>query len=184
MSKVNSENTYKEEFFEILKEVEDTYYTSSEKNTLRTFIESYEPAKDFDCIKFKGNGKNGSELIDESQPFRDKIAVFICLYSDINLPAIILRDMIQEIGKQSIASWGAPEYLFVLSEKMLEMSNAKYIETFGETLFASMDTYGSCISMDYSNIDVPKILEELNSKKEKNKMILDLIEYFEARNSA
>lgn len=47
-------------------------------------------------------------------------------------------------------------------------------------LFSNMDTYGSCISIDFSNIDVRGILKDLKSKEIKSKLVLDLIEYFEA----
>ncbi|WP_459477002.1 hypothetical protein [Clostridium saccharoperbutylacetonicum] len=44
-----------------------------------------------------------------------------------------------------------------------------------------MDTYGTCISIDFSEINVKGILNELNSKQYKDNLILDLIDYFQTK---
>lgn len=70
--------------------------------------------------------------------------------------------------------------MFILSELLLKETRGTYVETFGEMLFSNMDTYGACISMDFTGIDVEGILNELRQKDPKSKLVLDLIEYFEA----
>lgn len=174
----NNEN-YRDNFLMILDEVKDTYYIPEEAATLLSFIEGYSSVNDFSRISFSESGCKGAEIKDYNHDFRDKVSIFICLNNNIRVPHMLLKDLIQEIGKESRSSWGAPEYLFLLSEQLLKETGVKYIETFGEMLFSNMDTYGSCISIDFSNIDVRGILNDLKSKEIKSKLILDLIEYFE-----
>ncbi len=181
MSQKSTKNNYKENFLNILAEVEDTYYKSQEVSTIRSFIEEYNPTNDLLKICFSSNGGKGIEFKDRNQDFRDKIAIYICLNTDVTVSPLLLSDLIQEIGKASRDSWGAPEYLFLLSERLLKETGGKYIETFGEMLFSNMDTYGACISIDFKDIDVLGILDELKRKEQKGKLILDLIEYFEAQ---
>ncbi|SHJ73492.1 hypothetical protein SAMN02745163_02459 [Clostridium cavendishii DSM 21758] len=181
MSQKSTKNNYKENFLNILAEVEDTYYKSQEISTIRRFIEEYNPTNDFLKICFSRSGGNGIEFKDRNQDFRDKIAIYICLNTDVTVSPLLLSDLIQETGKASRDSWGAPEYLFLLSERLLKETGGKYIETFGEMLFSNMDTYGACIGIDFKNIDILGILDELKRKEQKDKLILDLIEYFEAQ---
>jgi hypothetical protein len=164
----------------ILDEVKETYYLPEEVPLIISFIEGYDYLNDFFRIRFSENGCEGTDFKDDNYDFRDKVSIFICLNNDIKVPNELLRDLIQEIGKKSRSTWGSPEYLFLLSERFLKETGVKYIETFGEMLFSNMDTYGACISIDYTNIDVNGILNELKSIDHKSKLILELIEYFEA----
>jgi hypothetical protein len=163
-----------------LAEVEYTYYKPDEISEIKKFIEEYNPEKDFKRICFSWNGKNGEDFFDSSQDFRDKVSIYICL-NNIKTPPLLLKDLIQEIGKASIEAWGAPDYLFLLSERLLQLTGGTYIKTFGETLFSNMDTYGACISMDFTGIDVIGILDQLNGNQDKDKLTLDLIEYFKSK---
>ncbi|WP_315073562.1 hypothetical protein [uncultured Clostridium sp.] len=181
MIKKSNEYNYRESVLQIMDEVQDTYYKPEEISTIRRFIEEYKQENDFQKICFSWNGGRGEEFKDDSQDFRNKISIYICLNNDIKVPPLLLKDLVQEIGKASVESWGAPEYLFLLSERLLKETEGQYIETFGKTLFSNMDTYGSCICMDFSEINVEGILNELNSKKYKDKFILDLIDYFKSK---
>jgi hypothetical protein len=181
MTQESRTNNYRDDFLKVLWEVKDDYYKDEEVSLLRSFINNYDSRNDFSRICFTWNGRQGSEFKDFNQDFRDKISIFICLNKDIKVPHILLRDLIQEIGRASRNAWGAPEYLFLLSEQLLRETKGIYIETFGEMLFSNMDTYGACISMDFTGIDVGGILNELRKKEPKNKVILDLIEYFESQ---
>lgn len=181
MTKKSNEDNYRESILQIMAEVQDTYYKPEEIFSIRRFIEEYKHENDFYKICFSWNGGRGEEFKDDSQEFRDKISIYICINNDVKVPQLLLKDLIQEIGKASVESWGAPEYLFLLSERLLKETEWQYIETFGKTLFSSMDTYGSCISMDFSEINVEGILDELNSKQYKDKFILDLVDYFKSK---
>lgn len=181
MAKKPNEDNYRESILQIMAEVQDTYYKPEEVSLIRRFIEEYKHENDFYKICFSWNGDRGKEFKDGSQDFRDKISIYICLNNDIKVPPLLLKDLVQEIGKASVESWGAPEYLFVLSELLLKETEGQYIETFGKTLFSSMDTYGSCISMNFSEINVKGILNELNSKQHKDKFIVDLVDYFKSK---
>jgi hypothetical protein len=180
MSQDSIKDNYRDNFLEILAEVEGEYYKPEETLSIRRFIERYEPMNDFFRISFWGNGGKGAELKDRNQDFRDKVSIFICLNNDINVPPMLLKDLIQEIGKASQDAWGVTEYVFLLAEQLLKETGAKYIESFGEMLFSNMDTYGACISIEFTDIDVKGILNSLIGKEQKSKLILDLIEYFEA----
>ena len=171
---------YRDSFLKILAEVKHTYYKPDEISKIEKFIEEYNPENDFDRICFNWNGCRGAEFCDYNQDFRDKVSIYICL-NNVKVPPILLRDLIQEIGKASVESWGVSEYLFLLSEQLLQLTGGKYIETFGTMLFSSMDTYGACLGMDFTGIDVVEILDQLNRKQQKDKLTLDLIEYFESK---
>lgn len=181
MSQKCTQMNYRENFLKILVEVEDTYYKSQEVSTIRRFVEEYNHTNDFFKICFYSNSGKGTEFKDRNQDFRDKVSIYICLHNDVIVSSLLLRDLIQEIGKASRDSWGAPEYLFLLSERFLKETGGKYIETFGEMLFSNMDTYGECININFKDIDVLGILNELIRKEQKDKLTLELIEYFEAQ---
>ena len=180
MSEGSNKKNYKDSFIKILDEVKDTYFSSEEILSIISFIEGYNSLNDFFRISFSVDGYKGSEFIDHIHDLRDKVSIFICLNNDIRVPHELLKDLIQEIGKESRSAWGVPEYLFLLTERLLKETGEKYIETFGEMLFSNMDTYGACNSMDFTNIDVKGILSDLKSKNQKSKLVLDLIDYFEA----
>jgi hypothetical protein len=181
MTKKSNEGSYRTSILQTMAEVQDTYYSPEEIFSIRRFIEEYKHENDFNKICFLWNGGRGNEFKDDSKEFRDKISIYICLNNDIKVPPLLLKDLVQEIGKASLESWGAPEYLFLLSEQLLKDTEGKYIETFGKTLFCNMDTYGTCISIDFSEINVKGILNELNSKQYKDNLILDLIDYFQTK---
>jgi hypothetical protein len=180
MSKETSKKNYRYKYLELLAEVKDEYYSTEEALSISRFIEKYDAASDFSKISFSWNGAHATEFKDFNQDFRDKISIFICLNNNIKVPHTLLKDLVQEIGKASQNAWGAPEYVFILSELLLKETRGTYVETFGEMLFSNMDTYGACISMDFTGIDVEGILNELRQKDPKSKLVLDLIEYFEA----
>lgn len=181
MNQNQSKNKYREDFLKILAEVEDTYYKTDDVPEINKFIEEYNPNNDYSRICFSWDSGLGAKCKDSNQEFREKISIFICLHNDIRVSELLLRDIIQEIGRESQASWGAPEYLFLLSERLLRETGGKYIETFGEMLFRNMDTYGACISIDFTDIDIESILNELNQKECNDRSITNLIEYFEAQ---
>lgn len=181
MVKKSNEENYRDSLLRSLSEVEDTYYSFDETSELRRFIENYNPENDYSKICLSWNGERGEDFRDSSQEFRDKVSIYICIHNNLKLPQLLLRDLIQEIGKASMDSWGAPEYLLILSELLLKETKGKYVETFGEMLFRNMDTYGACICMDFSDINVKEILGELRDKQTKDKLVIDLIGYFESK---
>jgi hypothetical protein len=178
MFKKVKKESYRDHFYSILKEVEHTYYNPEETDSLCEFIQGYNAERDFNKICFLWNGSSGSEFKDYNYGFREKISIYICLHEKLIVPSILLKDIIQEYGKASSASWGAPEYLFLLCERLLKESGLMYIRTFGETLFTNMDTYGSCLSIEFTNINVQQILYELKKINPQDKLISDLTEYF------
>jgi len=180
MSQEFFEENYRDSYLKVLNEVKDDYYKSEEVPLITSFILGYEPVNDFSRIRFFWNGGGGTEFKDYNQDFRDKISIFICLNNYIRVSPILLKDLIQEIGKASRNAWGVSEYVFLLSERLLQETGGKYIEIFGEMLFSNMDTYGACISMDFTKIDIEGILNELRGKEQNSKLILNLTEYFEA----
>lgn len=180
MSKHGSKNEYRDNCLEILTEIKEEYYKFEEIPLIIRFVEGYDPINDFNKICLSWNGCKSAEFKDYNKDFRDKVSIFICLNNDTEPSQVLLKDLVQEIGKASRETWGAPEYLFLLSERLLKETGGKYIETFGKMLFSSMDTYGTCLSIDFTDIDVKRIVNELKEKDKKSKLILDLIEYFEA----
>ena len=181
MVKKSNEENYRYSLLRSLSEVEDTYYSFDETSELRRFIENYNPEDDFKKICFSWNGGRGEDFSDSNQDFRDKVSIYICIHNNLKLPQLLLRDLIQEIGKASIEAWGAPEYLLFLSELLLKETKGKYIETFGKMLFSNMDTYGTCICMDFTDVNVKEIIDELREKQTKDKLVIDLIDYFESK---
>lgn len=101
----NNEN-YRDNFLMILDEVKDTYYIPEEAPSLISFIEGYSSVNDFSRICFSESGCKGAEIKDCNHEFRDKVSICICLNNNIRVPHMLLKDLIQEIGKESRSSWG------------------------------------------------------------------------------
>ncbi|GAB6108262.1 hypothetical protein [Fusibacter bizertensis] len=153
--------SYRDELIEILKQIELTYYSNNEKNEMCKYVMTYNHNRDFCRIQVLNNEAIDSAANTENEIFRTKLGVFLSLNNELDYDPVILNDLIESIGDYSKVTIGAPEHLGLISEILLKKSKGKYLNTFGRTLLCSMDTYGSCIYMDLSTLNVGDLIKSL-----------------------
>ncbi len=150
---------YRNKVISKLKEQEDAFY-QDEAHHITEFIRDYKAA-DVQYIRFDWNKKHGKEFMDVNSSFRDKVAVYYLLNCQDNKNVLLAKDLFVEQAKHDKEAWAAKEYLFLLGQRLLEVSGTQFIYEFLEGVFASMDTYGCCLHISLNEPLVYEIKREI-----------------------
>ncbi|HYF02358.1 MAG TPA: hypothetical protein VEC36_03200 [Patescibacteria group bacterium] len=149
---------------------------------LQSFADNYNPAIDFERIKFDWNGQHGDKFEDKNIDFRMQLCEFLIPQIE-NVKIELIKDLYTELAKCAEETWGVYNKFHLFAEQLLKRGKTRFLHEYMKGASLSMDTYLASGRIKISQGFAYEILnymierEKISSDKEE----LQMLEFFKER---